>query len=57
MKTGETREVMTVEQAAERWQMNPEALRRLCQKGSIKAFKVGKQWRIPRKENEVCGAK
>ena len=50
------REVMTVEQAAERWQMNPEVVRRLCASGTIKAFKVGKQWRIPRKENE-CTAK
>lgn len=47
-------DVLTVEQAAERWQMNPEVVRRLCAKGSIKAFKVGKVWRIPRKENEVC---
>lgn len=45
--------VMTIGQASERWGISEENLRRLCVEGEIKAFKVGKQWRIPRLENEV----
>lgn len=48
------REVMTIEQAAERWQLNPEALRLMCRKGKVPAFKVGKVWRINVKEVERC---
>lgn len=44
--------VMTVKEAAARWNLNEENVRRLCTTGQIKAFKLGCQWRVPRIENE-----
>lgn len=45
-------QLLTVKQAAERWQMNPEVVRRKCAKGEIKALRIGKLWRICASENE-----
>lgn len=42
----------TIEEAATRYKMNQEVLRRLCKTGQIKAFKIGSLWRIPIEENE-----
>jgi len=39
-------DVMTVEQAAEYLQCNPETLRRAAQKGQIPAARIGRRWRF-----------
>ena len=37
----------TVTELARRWQCHQETIRRMIQRGDLKAFRVGKQWRIP----------
>ena len=36
----------TVTELAARWQCHPETIRRMIQRGELKAFRVGRQWRI-----------
>ncbi len=36
----------TVTELAQRWQCHPETIRRMIQRGELKAFRVGRQWRI-----------
>ena len=38
---------MTAEELAQRWARHPESIRRDCRAGYLRAFKIGKAWRIP----------
>jgi excisionase family DNA binding protein len=39
--------LLTIEQAAERLQLNPATVRRQCQRGALRAVKRGRVWRVP----------
>jgi excisionase family DNA binding protein len=39
--------LLTIEQAAERLQLNPATVRRQCQRGALRGIKRGRQWRVP----------
>lgn len=41
-------EIITVEELAEMLYINRNAAYDLCRSGSIKAFKIGRVWKIPR---------
>lgn len=43
-------EMTTVDEVADRLRTSPLAVRRLIADGSIRAYKVGKSWRIPVEE-------
>jgi excisionase family DNA binding protein len=39
--------LLTIEQAAERLQLNPATVRRQCVRGALRGIKRGRQWRVP----------
>jgi excisionase family DNA binding protein len=39
--------IYTIQELADAWRVHHSAIRRLIKNGSLKAFRVGNQWRIP----------
>ena len=45
--------VVTLQQVAEFFQVDPQTIRRAIKAGKLKAFKLGKDWRIYREDVEA----
>lgn len=39
-------EVLTIKQVAERWHVDRDTIYRMISSGKLKAFQVGRQWRV-----------
>lgn len=41
-----TKQILTIDELAERWQVSRSNLYPLCRQGKVPGFKVGQQWRF-----------
>lgn len=42
--------LLSIENVAERLQLSPKSIRRLIERGELKAYKLGRQWRVSQKD-------
>lgn len=52
MYNGEIEELYTIEEVARMLKLSARTVERFCKDGRLKAFKIGRLWRIPRSSLE-----